>query len=206
MKITVIGASGKAGRAIATEAEQRGHQVYRIGHTPGDGIDYAADVLELSRDDLANADVVVDALGFFTPDTLDMHSTSLNHLLDILAGSTTRLVVVGGAGSLYMDDDHSVQLYQTKDFPESFVPLASAQARQLDVIRENHDVDWTFVSPAAQFDAEGVRTGGYVLAGELFETNDRGESVISYADYAIAIVDECESGEHIQQRISVHSR
>jgi putative NADH-flavin reductase len=64
-------------------------------------------------------------------------------------------------------------------------------------------VRWTFVSPAADFQADGERTGSYILAGEEFTTNGRGESVISYADFAIAMVDEVESGNHVRQCIFV---
>lgn len=65
------------------------------------------------------------------------------------------------------------------------------------------DVKWTYVSPAAEFEADGIRTGEYILAGEEFTVNSKGESVIRYADYAIAMVDEIEKGNHIRQRISV---
>ena len=60
-----------------------------------------------------------------------------------------------------------------------------------------------FISPAGDFQADGERTGEYILAGEELTLNDKGESIISYADYAIAMVDEIENGGHIQQRISV---
>ena len=65
------------------------------------------------------------------------------------------------------------------------------------------DVKWTYLSPAADFQADGEKTGKYILAGEDFTLNAKGESVISYADYAIAMVDEIEKGNHIGQRISV---
>ena len=65
------------------------------------------------------------------------------------------------------------------------------------------DVKWTYLSPAADFQADGEKTGKYILAGEDFTLNSQGESVISYADYAIAMVDEIEKGNHIGQRISV---
>ena len=65
------------------------------------------------------------------------------------------------------------------------------------------DVCWTFISPAGDFQAEGERTGKYILAGEELTLNSRGESVISYADYAIAFVDEITKGNHIRERISV---
>ena len=62
---------------------------------------------------------------------------------------------------------------------------------------------WTFISPAGDFQAEGERTGKYILAGEELTLNDKGESIISYADYAIAMVDEITEGNHIRERISV---
>ena len=62
---------------------------------------------------------------------------------------------------------------------------------------------WTYISPAGDFQAEGERIGQYILGGEELTLNERGESVISYADYAIAMVDEIEKGDHIRQRISV---
>ena len=70
-------------------------------------------------------------------------------------------------------------------------------------LRQRNDVRWTFISPAADFRPDGARTGKYILGGEELTLNSRRESVVSYADYAIAMVDEAENGNHIQQRISV---
>ena len=84
--------------------------------------------------------------------------------------------------------------------------MAAAAQKSLDYLRTRDDVRWTYVSPAADFQAEGERTGAYTLAGEELTLNEKGESVISYADYAIAMVDEIESGEHIRERISVVSK
>ena len=145
----------------------------------------------------------MDAFGAWTPDTLPQHSTSLKHLADILSGTQTRLIVVGGAGSLYVDPEHTTQLADTPDFPDSFKPLATAMAKALAELRERKDVRWTYVSPAADFQADGERTGKYQLNGEELKTNAKGESIISYADYAIAIVDEIANGNHIGERISV---
>lgn len=80
---------------------------------------------------------------------------------------------------------------------------AKAQGKALAELRERNDVQWTFVSPAGDFQAEGERTGEYILAGEELTLNEKGESIISYADYAIAMVDEITKGNHIQERISV---
>lgn len=70
-------------------------------------------------------------------------------------------------------------------------------------LRQRNDVPWTFISPAGDFQAEGERTGAYILASEELTLNERGESIISYADYVIAMVDEIVSGSHIRERISV---
>ena len=148
-------------------------------------------------------DAVVDAFGAWTEDTLDQHSTSLKHLCDILSGTDTRLLVVGGAGSLYVNPEHTAQVSDGPDFPDAFKPLAAAMAKALEELRGRKDVKWTYISPAADFQADGERSGKYILAGEELTLNSRGESIISYVDYAIAMVDEIEKGSHICTRISV---
>ncbi|MBR2733982.1 MAG: NAD(P)H-binding protein, partial [Selenomonadaceae bacterium] len=150
-----------------------------------------------------NFDAVVDCFGAWSPETLPLHSTTLKHLCDILIGSNVRLLVVGGAGSLYVDKAHTTQLLNTPEFPAEYFPTAQAQTKELAELRERDDVKWTFVSPAADFRADGERTGKYILAGEEFTLNAAGESIISYADYALAMVDEIAGGNHIRQRISV---
>lgn len=89
------------------------------------------------------------------------------------------------------------------DFPEVFQPLASNMGKALEELRGRSDVRWTYISPAADFRAEGKRTGKYIWGGEELVVNERGESMISYADYAKAMVDEVMNGEHIRERISV---
>lgn len=88
-------------------------------------------------------------------------------------------------------------------FPDSFKPLATAMAKALSELRERKDVKWTYISPACDFQAEGERTGKYILGGEELTLNAANESVISYADYSIAMIDEAMKGNHIGKRISV---
>lgn len=206
MKIAVVCANGKAGSLIVREAVQRGLDVTAV--VRGENRSAAPrsiqkDLFDLTAADLAGFDVVVDAFGAWAPETLPLHSTSLSHLCDILSGSSTRLLVVGGAGSLYVNPEHTAQVMDGSDFPDAFKPLASAMAAALADLRTRTDVKWTYLSPAADFQADGERTGSYILGGEELTLNKRGESVISYADYAIALVDEAVSGGHIGQRISV---
>ena len=205
--IAVVAADGRVARKVITEAVNRGWDVTAFGRkdeNTGDAQTYVKkDILDLTREDLEGFDAVVDAFGAWTPETFHLHGETLQHLLDILAGTDVRLVYVGGAGSLYVNPEHTLQVYQTPDFPAEFVPLATAQVGTLAQIRPVNDVKWTYISPAGDFQADGERTGEYILAGEELTLNDRGESIISYADYAIALVDEIESGNHIHERISV---
>ena len=204
--IAVVAANGKAGKLIVKEAVDRGFDVTAVVRGENKTVAQHAivkDLFDLTADDLKGFDAVVDAFGAWIPDTLPQHSTSLKHLADILSGTDTRLIVVGGAGSLYVDPQHTTQLVDTPDFPDDFKPLASAMAKSLAELRERKDVRWTYISPAADFQADGERTGKYQLNGEELKTNAKGESIISYADYAIAIVDEIATGNHIGERISV---
>ena len=206
MKIAVVCANGKAGKLIVREAVERGLDVTAVvrgENRTSAGKVILKDLYDLTAEDLAGFDVVVDAFGAWTEETLPQHSTSLKHLCDILSGTDTRLLIVGGAGSLYVDPEHTVCVADGPDFPDAFKPLAAAMAKALGELRERTDVNWTYISPAGDFQADGERTGAYILGGEELTLNERGESVISYADYAIAVVDEAVNGKHFRERISV---
>lgn len=206
MKIAVVCANGKAGKLIMKEAVDRGLDVTAVvreeNQTAAQKV-ITKDLFALTKADLEGFDVVIDAFGAWTADTLPQHSTSLEHLCDALSGANTRLLIVGGAGSLYVNPEHTACVADGPDFPGAFKPLAAAMAKALAELRTRSDVRWTYLSPAADFQAEGERTGKYLLGGEELTFNRRGESVISYADYAIAMVDEAQKDSHIQQRISV---
>ena len=206
MKIAVICANGKAGKLIVKEALDRNIDVTAV--VRGENKSAATkvinkDLFDLTADDLKDFDIVIDAFGAWTEDTLPQHSTSLAHLCDILSGTDTRLLVVGGAGSLYVNPEHTICVADGPDFPDMFKPLAAAMAKALGELRQRSDVKWTYISPAGDFQANGERTGEYILGGEELTLNSKGESVISYADYAVAMIDEAVSGNHIQERISV---
>lgn len=206
MKIAVVCANGKAGQLITKEAMQRGLDVTAV--VRGENRSAASqsisrDVLDITAEDLRGFDVVVDAFGAWTEDTLPLHSSSLKVLCDALSGTDIRLLVVGGAGSLYVNTEHTACVADGSDFPDMFKPLAAAMAKALSELRQRNDVKWTYISPAGDFQAEGERSGEYILGGEELTLNEKGESIISYADYAVAMVDEIVKGSHIQERISV---
>ena len=206
MKIAVVCANGRVGKLVVKEAVERGLDVTAIAKGENHSVAkpyIRKDLFDLTAGDLEDYDVVVDAFGAWEEEVLPLHSKSLMHLCDILSGTGKRLVVVGGAGSLYVNKEHTAVVSDGPDFPAVFLPLAKAQGEAPTKLRERKDVAWTFISPAGDFQADGERTGEYILAGEELTLNEKGESIISYADYAIAMVDEIVSGNHIRERISV---
>ncbi len=206
MKIAVVAANGRAGRLIVEEAVKRGVEVTAVvrseNKTAAKNV-IQKDIMDLTANDLKNFDVVIDAFGTWKVEDLPQHTTTSQHLCNILSGTNTRLLIIGGAGSLYTDETHTTQISEKANLPAEWKPIIEAAANALTELRKRNDVKWTYISPALDFQAEGERTGKYILAGEVFTLNSKGESVISYADYAVAMVDEALSGNHIQQRISV---
>lgn len=163
------------------------------------------DLFDLTGEDLAGFDAVVDAFGNWTPEAINLIPAATVHMAKVLTGSNTRLLVVGGAGSLYVDSEHTKTVVDVTPFPEAAMPVVNGHAKALEELRKFDNVNWTYVSPAGDFQADGERTGKYILGGEELVLNSKGESVISYADYAIAMVDEIETGKHIKERISIVS-
>lgn len=206
MKVAVVCANGRVAKAVISEAVNRGLQVKAILNKQEETLAQEVivkDLFDIVYADVADCDAVVDAFGAWTPETLPKHSTSLKYLCDVLSGKKNRLIIVGGAGSLFVNKEHTVCVSDGADFPDVFKPLASAMAKALGELRLRNDVQWTYISPAGDFQAEGERSREYILGGEELTINAKGESVISYADYAIALVDEIMTGSNIGKRISV---
>ena len=206
MKIAVVASNGKASKAIIAELIARGHAVtaFARGANQSAAKEFVQkDIMALTKEDLAGFDAVVDGFGAYTPETLPLHTQTSQHLADLVAGTDTRLYIVGGAGSLYVDPAHTVQLLDTPEFPAEFYPLAKAQTEELAALRSRTDARWVFVSPAADFRADGAKTGKYILGDEELTLSAVGESVISYADYALGMVDLIESGAHVGERVSL---
>jgi uncharacterized protein len=210
MKIAVIGASGKAGSLILKEALARGHQATAIVRDAGKvKVEGAAvlekNVFELTTQDLAAFDVVVNAFGA-APGQEHQHVEAGRALIAALqTAPSTRLIVVGGAGSLYVDEAKTVQLIDTPEFPDIYKPTASNQAKNLEDLKNTSGLAWTFVSPAAFFDEAGKRTGAYQLGKDNLIVNSQGQSYVSYEDYALAIVDEIENPKHTGSRFTLVS-
>ena len=209
MKIAVVAANGREGQLIVKEAMERGHDVTAIVRGENKSVAtnvVVKDALDLIAADLAGFDVVVDTVGAWTEETLPAIPNTAKHLADVLAGTDVRLIVVGGAGSLFVNAEHTMTLEDTPDFPDAYKPVSATHGLALKALRESNGVKWTYISPAADFQADGERVGSYGLAGEEFTTNAAGQSYISYADYAIAVVDEAEQAAHVGERFSVYAK
>ncbi|WP_099351532.1 NAD(P)-dependent oxidoreductase [Fredinandcohnia onubensis] len=207
MKVGIIGASGKAGSLILNEAVERGHEVTAIVRDASKVQNVQVSVIEknvldLKSADVEHLDVVVNAFGAPLGEE-QAHVVAGHALIEAVKGTDTRIIVVGGAGSLYVDEAKTLQLIDTPEFPDFVKPTGKGQARNLQELKETADITWTFISPSAFFDPEGKRTGAYQTGKDNLLVNSKGESYISYADFAIAVVDEIENPKHLNQRFTV---
>lgn len=212
MNITVIGATGFVGTSITNELTDRQHNVTGISRNAASSektnLSYvAADITNTDElaEKLAGQDVVVSAFnaGWSNPNLYN----------DFLAGSKAiqeavkkagvkRLIVIGGAGSLYVAE--GVQAVDTPDFPKEYYPGASAARDYLNFLKEETELDWTFFSPAFEMHP-GIttgRTGTYRLGNDspVFDENNR--SVLSVEDLAVVIADEVEAQRFHQMRFT----
>ena len=164
-KVAIVCAAGKQGTLLVNEAVSRGYDVTgfvrgqdKVANPKAKTV--VKDLFDLTREDLVGFDVVIDAFGAWTPETLPLHKTSLAHLCDILSGTKVRLLVVGGAGSLYVNPEHTVQVKDLESFPDVFKPLATNMGEALAQLRKRNDALWTYLSPAGDFVANG---GGIII-------------------------------------------
>ena len=144
MKIAIIGASGKAGSLILKEAVTRGHEVTAIVRDASKLEDQNVAVIEktildLTSDDVKNFDVVVNAFGAPLGEE-QAHVDAGHALIEALKGTNTRGVIVGGAGSLYVDENKTVTVMETPDFPDIFIPTATGQGRNLQELQETSTI------------------------------------------------------------------
>ena len=120
MKIAVVAANGRVAQKVIKEALDRGFEVKAFGRDDENKTvakDYVKkDIMDLTKDDIAGFDAVVDGFGAWTDEEQPMHIKTSQHLCDLLSGSDTRLLIVGGAGSLYVNPEHTVQVKDAPDF------------------------------------------------------------------------------------------
>ncbi|MCL2112617.1 MAG: NAD(P)H-binding protein [Streptococcaceae bacterium] len=206
-KIAVIAASGKAGSLIAEKAMTKGFEVVAIVRNKARLKVAVTEVIEknifdLTSEDLSGFDAVV--LAYRAPEGNEAeYSKVAHHVTEILSGSTTRLIVVGGAGSLYLDESRTRRLVDelSKDLP--YYPTI-AEMGKASLIYKNSNVNVTFFSPADFFDPDGAETGSYTITSDIFEKNKSGKSRVSYADYADAVVNMIDKRTHQNEHIGIY--
>lgn len=202
MKVALLGASGKGGSEITKELVSRGHEVVAIarnveklpsgaGITPKQGDASNEDEL---ADLIRGVDAVISAVHFNIPS-----STFLNA---VKKAGVNRLLVMGGAASL--KNAEGVRLYDTPGFPENIKPFVKPAIDFLEELKQETEVDWTFFSPAMTiFVGPRQGPGSFRLGKDELVVDANGESKISYADYAIAMVDELEQHQHSRSRFTI---
>ncbi|EOH78464.1 NAD(P)-dependent oxidoreductase [Enterococcus malodoratus] len=206
MKVAIIGATGNAGSLILKEALDRDLAVTAIVRHPEKLTTkvpiLVKDLFELTKKDIEFFDVVVDA---FRPPAgqEELHQTSLKHLISLLRGTDTRLIVVGGASSLFIDEAH--RMIDVSDPNAIYYPTAYNMYQAFLDLKAAQQLNWTYLSPAANFVPDGKRTGHYQVSDDHLQKNAEGKSEISMADYAIALVDEIIEPRHLNQHFSVYS-
>lgn len=201
MHVALIGVTGRVGSRLLAELLQRGHHVTGIARNTGKAAARpglvlqngdANDAAQMTRL-LAGHDAVFSALKFATTDAAALIGA-------VKASGVPRLLVVGGAGSLEVAPGKL--LLHAPDFPAAWMPEAAGGLKFLDALRAERALDWTFLSPSAEFDP-GARTGRFRVGSDTLLTDANGRSWISMEDYAVAFVDELEHPKHPRARFTV---
>lgn len=206
MNVVLYGATGKSGIRILTELLSRGHNVTAVARNP---IGLPAGVKAV-KDDLSDvnkiaavisgADAVISAYAP-PPDDTDLLLGVTERQIEALrkVGKHTRLIVVGGAGSLEVAP--GVTILQSGHLPAEWIPIASSHEKALQLLKKS-DINWTYFSPAGFFEP-GTRTGKFRLGTNQLIADAQGNSRISMEDYAIALVDELEKPAHERARFTI---
>jgi len=219
LHILVYGATGKIGTHVVEEALQRGHIVTAVSRDPSriekqhENLSaVAGDLLDPQSIELLveDKDVVIISVRGIIGDSKDPENAlqriavqKVVESLRIIGDGAARLIHVGGSGSLEVEPG---VLYADK-IPRVFLPKSleleiQGQILALEYLRTVDDVDWSYATPAKNF-TNGKRTGEFRIGGDTLMEDDRGKSRISRADFAVALIDEAEKAEHVQQRFSV---
>ena len=210
MQIAIYGITGNAGSRIAKEALEQGHSVVGVVRdtskpplqhpnlqlVTGDILDPAS-VAEVVK----GSDAVVSAVG---PGNFERTPFLANAAKSLFAGlrqaGVKRVLIVGGAGGLEVAP--GMQLVDSPGFPDAWKGIALAHRDAWEFIRNEKDLDWTYVAPAAMLEP-GERTGQYRTGSDNLVADAEGNSRISMEDYAVAVIDELEHPQHLKMRMSV---
>ena len=207
MKVVLYGATGKAGSVILKELVDRGHTVVAAARTP-EKVQKLKNVSTV-QDDLSDpakiasivkgVDAVVSAYGPPPDDTSQIIGATDRLVKGVEQAGGPRLIVVGGAGSLFVAPGVTVR--ESGHVPKEWIPIADAHIQVLKNLKQS-SIDWTYFSPAGFFEP-GQRTGKFRLGKDDLIVDAQGNSRISFQDYAIALVDELENPQHRRERFTI---
>jgi putative NADH-flavin reductase len=209
-RIVIFGAGGRAGRQASAEACRRGHEVTAVVRNPARYSGLADGGVRIAAGDVtsvanvaaltAGHDAAINASAVYGAGTdPDAFFASAAHALveGLQQAGVDRLVAVGLSALLPGLD--GIRLLDTPGFPAEFRAFCLAHAAGLEVLRADGGMlDWVYVSPAGDFDHEGERTGHY----DIREHGDTAAR-ISYADFALVLVDEAEAPRHHRSHLAV---
>jgi putative NADH-flavin reductase len=201
-KIAIIGATGRAGSQLLEEALRRGHAVTAIARNASSKLGERAGV-NIKDLDVLDAGALQQAVAGHDAVFSAAHFTGIpaSAIIDpVKKAGVKRLLVVGGAGSLFAAP--GLKVIDTPNFPAAYKAEAAAGGVYLDTLRQEQVLDWSFLSPSALF-VEGERTGKFRLGRDDLLVGADGKSWISFADFAIAFIDELEKPAHARQRFTV---
>jgi len=212
-KVLLIGATGFVGSAILNELTSRGHHVTAAVRN----VEKIAnsDLVEAVKADVADVEAITalakgkDAvISAYNPGWADPEigrKTTENYpkiLQAVKAANVERLLIVGGAGTLFVKP--GLRVVDTGAIPAEILDAVRTLGDfYLNTLNNEQDIDWVFFSPAGTFDAEGPKTGNYRLGLDDLIVDTDGVSHISVKDYAAAMVDEMESPKHHRQRFTI---
>lgn len=209
-RIAVIGGTGYAGSHVVAEAVRRGHTVVSVARTvPAERIDGATYIEGTLLDvpglvaELEGVDVIVLAV----PARGEMLGQVRSNTAELVAELPTsvRIGVIGGAGGSLVAPGGE-RVIDRPSFTEEYKPEALEAIGVLEDLRAaDYGHDWFYIHPAGGFGPwnPGERTGRYRTGGDVIVTDEQGESNISGADLAVAIVDEIEDPRHSRERFTV---
>jgi putative NADH-flavin reductase len=210
MKIALIGATGFIGSAILKEALARQHQLTALAAHPeklaaADNLSaQASDVQDLAKltAQLTGFDAVISAFsGHANGDVLGYYVKGIKNIVAASkAAQVPRLLVVGGAGSLYVAP--GLQVIDTPGFPPEYKASAEGARQALNQLLDEPTLNWSMLSPSAMI-TPGQRTGNFRLGSDQLLSDADGKSHISVEDYAVAMINELEQPAHARQRFTV---
>ena len=211
--VVLIGASGFVGTAILNELLNRGHKVTAIVRDPAK-VTASNPNLKVIQADVTDTDVLIEASkgkdavisaynpGWKNPNIYEETLKNYPLIVDsVKKAGVERLLIVGGAGTLFYAPGKMVM--DADDIPAKLLPgIKSLGEFYLNTLRKDNDIDWIFLSPAANM-TPGERTGKFRIGKDDLVVGVNGDSNISVEDYAVAMVDELEQKHHHKERFTI---